>query len=135
MTKQDYYEQFGISPKIYNLGEECLALCKDKLEKADSIAEINQCKVISAMKEHRVNNGCFMQTNGYGYDDLGRDTLEKVYASVFHTEDALVRPQITCGTHALALPNKSSQFVNLLLAEIFGNILVFFDICAKIFAV
>ncbi len=103
MTKQDYYEQFGISPKIYNLGEECLALCKDKLEKADSIAEINQCKVISAMKEHRVNNGCFMQTNGYGYDDLGRDTLEKVYASVFHTEDALVRPQITCGTHALQL--------------------------------
>ena len=67
------------------------------------MAEYNQLKVIRAMQEHRVNAECFHFVSGYGYDDYGRDTLEKVYASVFHTEGALVRPQITCGTHALSL--------------------------------
>ena len=55
------------------------------------------------MQDNRVSAGCFNYASGYGYDDQGRDTLEKVYASIFHTESALVRPQITCGTHALAL--------------------------------
>ena len=67
------------------------------------MAELNQLKVIHAMQEARVNAECFNYASGYGYNDFGRDTLEKVYANVFHTEDALVRPQITCGTHALAL--------------------------------
>ncbi len=69
----------------------------------DRIAEYNQLKVIRAMQECQVSEACLLGTTGYGYDDLGRDTLEEVYAKVFHTEDALVRPQITCGTHALAL--------------------------------
>ena len=67
------------------------------------MAEFNQLKVLKAMQEHKVAAECFNTSTGYGYDDVGRDTLEKVYASVFKTEDALVRPQITCGTHALAL--------------------------------
>ena len=72
-------------------------------EKIDEIAEYNQLKVIKAMQDNRVSAGCFNYASGYGYDDQGRDTLEKVYASIFHTESALVRPQITCGTHALSL--------------------------------
>ena len=68
-----------------------------------SFAEYNQLKVIKAMQDNRVSAGCFNYASGYGYDDQGRDTLEKVYASIFHTESALVRPQITCGTHALSL--------------------------------
>ena len=67
------------------------------------MAEYNQLKVLHAMQENKVSEGCFNYASGYGYSDQGRDTLEQVYASVFHTEDALVRPQITCGTHALSL--------------------------------
>ena len=83
--------------------EGVLAGLKDRFEKIDGIAELNQAKVIAAMQENRVSAACFAGTTGYGHDDLGRDTLEKVYASVFHTEAALVRSQITCGTHALAI--------------------------------
>ena len=60
------------------------------------------------MQKNRVCAECFNQSSGYGYNDLGRETLEAVYASVFHTESALVRPQITCGTHALALALSSN---------------------------
>lgn len=67
------------------------------------MAEFNQLKVIKAMQKNRVSTECFNSSTGYGYDDVGRDTLEKVYADTFKGEDALVRPQITCGTHALAL--------------------------------
>jgi len=69
----------------------------------DKIAEYNQLKVLHAMQECRVSEACFNYASGYGYSDQGRDTLEEVYAKTFHTEAALVRPQITCGTHALAL--------------------------------
>ena len=69
----------------------------------DEVAEYNQLKVLHAMQENKVSEGCFNYASGYGYNDMGRDTLEQVYASTFHTEAALVRPQITCGTHALAL--------------------------------
>ena len=67
------------------------------------MAEYNQAKVIGAMQKNRVSAQCFAATTGYGYDDVGRDNLERVYADVFHTEAALVRPQITCGTHALTV--------------------------------
>lgn len=76
---------------------------KERFDAIDKMAEYNQLKVIKAMQENRVNADCFHFASGYGYDDVGRDTLEAVYASVFHTESALVRPQVTCGTHALAL--------------------------------
>ena len=97
------YTQMGISQKVYDLGEKTLASLADRFAGIDRIAEFNQAKVLSAMQKNRVSATCFAATTGYGYDDVGRDTLEKVYADVFHTEAALVRPQITCGTHALTV--------------------------------
>ena len=97
------YEQFGISERVFSFGEEILASLKERFAKIDEVAEYNQLKVIRAMQECNVSEACLLGTTGYGYNDLGRDTLEQVYAHIFHTEDALVRPQITCGTHALAL--------------------------------
>lgn len=97
------YERFGISEDVYRFGESILNSLEPRFKQIDEIAEYNQLKVIRAMQECNVSEACLLGTTGYGYNDLGRDTLEKVYASFFHTEDALVRPQITCGTHALAL--------------------------------
>lgn len=101
LTEQ--YGKFGISEKVYAFGEEILSSLQERFRGIDEVAEYNQLKVIRAMQECGVSEACLLGTTGYGYNDLGRDTLEKVYASFFHTEDALVRPQITCGTHALAL--------------------------------
>ena len=97
------YSSLGISNEVFEFGEKILEKLKDRFEKIDSVAEYNQCKVIAAMQENRVNATHFAATTGYGYNDEGRDNLEKVYASCFHTEAALVRPQITCGTHALTV--------------------------------
>lgn len=97
------YAQFGISEEVYAYGEAILKSLEERFRLVDEIAEYNQLKVIRAMQECKVSEACLLGTTGYGYNDLGRDTLEKVYAALFHTEDALVRPQITCGTHALAL--------------------------------
>lgn len=100
---KEQYRQFGISDRVYDYGEEILASLQERFRQIDEVAEYNQLKVIRAMQECNVSEACLLGTTGYGYNDLGRDTLEKVYAAIFHTEDALVRPQITCGTHALAL--------------------------------
>ena len=100
---QKQYEQMGISPAVYAYGEQALANLKERFDTIDRIAEYNQAKVIAAMQKNRVNATHFAATTGYGYDDEGRDNLERVYADVFHTEAALVRPQITCGTHALTV--------------------------------
>lgn len=97
------YEQLGISQEVYEFGEKIEAKLKERFDSLDAMAEYNQMKVLLAMQHNKVSAECFQATNGYGYDDLGRDTLEKVYAECFKGEDALVRPQITCGTHALAL--------------------------------
>ena len=97
------YQKMGISPAVYEYGEQALKKLSARFEAIDQIAEYNQAKVIAAMQKNRVSAACFAATTGYGYDDLGRDNLEKVYADVFHTEAALVRPQITCGTHALTV--------------------------------
>ncbi len=99
----ELYESMGISPEVYNLGEQVLSRLQDRFAAIDKVAEYNQAKVLSAMQKNRVSAVCFAATTGYGYDDVGRDNLEKVYADVFHTEAALVRPQITCGTHALTV--------------------------------
>lgn len=96
-------KQLGIDDDVIKFGEEICASLKERFEQIDQIAEYNQLKVIKAMQDNYVSEACLLGTSGYGYNDIGRDTLEKVYASLFHTEDALVRPQITCGTHALAL--------------------------------
>ena len=97
------YQQMGISPAVYGYGEQTLKNIRSRFDAIDQIAEYNQAKVLSAMQKNKVSAACFAATTGYGYDDLGRDNLEKVYADVFHTEAALVRPQITCGTHALTV--------------------------------
>ena len=97
------YTQMGISQTVYEYGEKALTKLQSRFAEVDKIAEYNQAKVLSAMQKNRVSAACFAATTGYGYDDVGRDNLEKVYADVFHTEAALVRPQITCGTHALTV--------------------------------
>ena len=97
------YSQMGVSPEVYTYGETTLKKLQERFAEIDRIAEYNQAKVLSAMQKNRVSAVCFAATTGYGYDDVGRDNLEKVYADVFHTEAALVRPQITCGTHALTV--------------------------------
>ena len=97
------YQALGISRKVFEFGKQVRNELTDRFAEIDKVAEYNQLKVLQAMQENRVSEACLYGTTGYGYNDIGRDTLEKVYASVFQTEDALVRPQITCGTHALAL--------------------------------
>lgn len=97
------YESLGISKEVYEYGEGILEALKERFAAIDETAEYNQLKVIAAMQKAHVSAECFNASSGYGYDDIGRDTLEEVYAAAFHTETALVRPQITCGTHALAI--------------------------------
>ncbi len=101
--RKEIYQAMGISQEVISYGEKILEGLKERFEEIDRTAEFNQLKVIRAMQEAKVSEACLSGTTGYGYNDLGRDTLEEVYARIFCTEDALVRPQITCGTHALAL--------------------------------
>lgn len=99
----ELYQELGISPAVHAYGEATIEKLQDRFAGIDKVAEYNQAKVVKAMQRNRVSAACFAATTGYGYDDVGRDTLERVYADVFHTEAALVRPQITCGTHALTV--------------------------------
>ena len=99
----EMYQTMGISPAVYAYGEKTIEHLKDRFAVIDQVAEHNQAKVLRAMQKNKVSAACFVGTTGYGYDDFGRDNLERVYADVFHTEAALVRPQITCGTHALTI--------------------------------
>lgn len=103
MTTNEMYQQLGISPEVLDFGQRVLDGLDKEMSRVDDIAEYNQAKILSAMHKNRLNATHFNLSSGYGYDDEGRDNLERVYADVFHTEAALVRPQITCGTHALAL--------------------------------
>ena len=102
-TAQSMYRHLGISDQVYQFSKGILDQLQTRFEEIDQTAEYNQLKVLKAMQHNKVSEACLLGTTGYGYNDLGRETLEAVYASLFHTEDALVRPQITCGTHALAL--------------------------------
>lgn len=97
------YEELGISKEVYEFGEKIIDGLKERFDKIDKTAEYNQCKVLAAMKKNRVDVACFAASTGYGYNDLGRDKIERVYADTFHTEAALVRPQMVCGTHALTV--------------------------------
>ncbi len=100
---KELYQSMGICQEVYLYGEQIIENLRERFAEIDANAEYNQLKVLNAMQESQVSEACLLGTTGYGYNDLGRDTLETVYAKVFHAEDALVRPQITCGTHALAL--------------------------------
>ena len=103
MNTESMYTALGITPAVHRFGEEVLAGLRARFDEIDRVAEYNQCKVIGAMQKNRVDATHFAATTGYGYNDAGRDNLERVYADCFHTEAALVRPQITCGTHALTV--------------------------------
>ena len=99
----EIYHTLGLSREVYDRGQKVLSRLEKRFQEIDTIAEYNQAKVLAAMQEHKIGANHFAATTGYGYDDDGRERLERVYASVFHTEAALVRPQITCGTHALTV--------------------------------
>lgn len=100
---ENAYQEMGISKGVYHLCQEIEESLKNRFEELDKITECNQLKVLRAMQKHHVSEAHLAPTTGYGYNDIGRETLEKVYADIFGTEAALVRSQITCGTHALAL--------------------------------
>ena len=100
---QKMYESVGIASQVYEFGENILESLRPRFDAIDRVAEYNQLKVLQAMQKNKISAACFAATTGYGYDDVGRERLEQVYADTFHTEAALVRPQITCGTHALAV--------------------------------
>lgn len=100
---ENAYQQMGISKEVYHLCQEIEESLKNRFKELDKITECNQLKVLQAMQKHHVSEAHLAPTTGYGYNDIGRETLEKVYADIFGTEAALVRSQITCGTHALAL--------------------------------
>ena len=100
---KEMYAKLGISAQVYDFGESILAELKERFEGIDRISELNQAKVLHALQQNKISAACLAATTGYGYDDVGRDRLEQVYADTFHTEAALVRPQITCGTHALTV--------------------------------
>ena len=93
----------GIDPKVYDFCMEAEEALKERFASIDKIAEFNQLKVLKAMQENRLSDIHFAATTEYGYNDIGRDTLEQVYADIFHAEDALVRPQLMSGTHALTI--------------------------------
>ena len=95
------YEKMGISKEVLEFSNKILDDLKERFERIDEVSEYNQMKVLHAMQKNQVSEMHLETSSGYGYTDLGRDTLEAVYADVFHTEDALVRTQIACGTHAL----------------------------------
>lgn len=97
------YQSLGVDEDVYEFGSEILKELEPRFEEIDKISECNHLRVMQAFQKNRVRTECFNTATGYGYDDVGRDTLEQVYADLFHGEAALVRPQITCGTHALAL--------------------------------
>ena len=100
---KDMYQSLGIDNKVLEYCKTIETSLKDRFDAIDKVAEYNQMKVIKAMQENRLSDVHFSATTGYGYNDLGRETLESIYASVFHAESALVRPQLTCGTHALTI--------------------------------
>ena len=91
---EEKYKELGISEKVYAFGEKIEQELKERFEKIDANAEYNQMKVIAAMQKNRVSAECFNISSGYGYNDMGRDTLERVYADCFGGEDALVRPPV-----------------------------------------
>lgn len=100
---EEAYHNLGIASKVMEFCADIEKNLKERFAAIDEIAEFNQMKVLKAMQENRLSDVHFAATTGYGYNDIGRDTLERVYADVFHAEDALVRPQLISGTHALTI--------------------------------
>lgn len=102
MTRE-LYKEMGIDSKVFEFGQKIVQELNPRFSEIDKVAEYNQLKVVHAMQKCRASEACLYASSGYGYNDVGRDTLEEIYAETFHAEAALVRPQISCGTHALAV--------------------------------
>lgn len=102
-TEDFIRKNYGISDKVIEMAERAEEELKEKFAEVDGITEYNQYKVLHAMQKNRLSDVHFSGTTGYGYNDLGRDTLENIYADVFHAESGLVRPQVISGTHALTV--------------------------------
>lgn len=102
-TEEILLKNYGIDRNIFELSKEVDRDIQPQFNKMREIREYNQLKVLNAMQEAQLSDNHFNWTTGYGYNDLGREKVEEIYARVFHTEDALVRPQIVNGTHALSL--------------------------------
>lgn len=100
---EELYQKLGLEPEIYRFGEQVLTGLEERFRQIDETVEYNQLKVLQGFQKNKISEAHFAATTGYGYNDLGREGLEAVYAEVFGAEDALVRPQLTCGTHALAV--------------------------------
>lgn len=103
MNLDHMYKELNISEPVLDFCKKTEEILRERFAKIDEVAEYNQLKVLKAMQKNRVSDVHFAATTGYGYNDLGRDVLESVYADTFHAEAALVRPQLTCGTHALTV--------------------------------
>lgn len=97
------YEEYGINQNLENLALEVEEVVKEELKKVDIICEKNSIKVLKAFQENALSDIHFGMTTGYGYGDIGRDVIEKIYAQIFKAEDALVRSQFISGTHALTV--------------------------------
>ncbi len=100
---KDYYRSLNVDEKVFEYCNSVEEKLKDRFAAIDAVSELNQLKVLKAMQDNRLSEAHFAGSSGYGYTDDGRDALERIYADVFHTEDALVRTQIVCGTHALCM--------------------------------
>ena len=100
-TEKLMMESYNIKPHVFELYKKALNDVEEQFKIYDEIREYNQLKVLNAFQEERISDMHFTNSSGYGYDDIGRDTLDKVYARIFNTESALVRPHFVNGTHAI----------------------------------
>lgn len=101
ITKRQFKDTYKISEKVMKLYEKAFNDVKDQFKYYDEIREYNQLKVLNAMQKEKISESHFTNSSGYGYDDIGRDSLDKVYAHIFNSESAIVRPHFVNGTHAL----------------------------------
>lgn len=100
-TEKLMMESYNIKPHVFELYKKALSDVEEQFKIYDEIREYNQLKILNAFQEERISDMHFTNSSGYGYDDIGRDTLDKVYARIFNTESALVRPHFVNGTHAI----------------------------------
>ena len=95
------YKEYGISQETFDLVNKCENELQEEFKKINEICEYNSLKVLKAFHDNNLSEVHFNETTGYGYDDIGRETIEKIYSQIFNTEDSLVRGQFISASHAL----------------------------------